>query len=134
MIIFGKQPLLTTMKPSADPSKDPVLNDPKLALPDRILLFAFPHVLSDALINLYTETYTLFTSLQRIFAASFRLPSVIGADVLDTKDIESLLGPPGAETVGHMRRLVMMYIEELTKLRSTPDVDVNADQRVSCFS
>ncbi len=38
--------------------------------------------------------------------------------------LDGLLGPPGAETVGHMRRLVMMYIEELAKLRSTPDIDV----------
>lgn len=39
--------------------------------------------------------------------------------------MDGLLGPPGAETVGHMRRLAMMYIEELAKLRVSADLDVS---------
>lgn len=36
--------------------------------------------------------------------------------------MEGLLGPPGAETIGHIRRLVGMYIEEIVRLRES-DVD-----------
>lgn len=115
-------------QPSSDLDKPPSLKDSQLTLPDRTLLFASPHVLSDPLINLYTETYTLFTSLQRIVASSFRLPSHGAADMWDKKGnliLDGLLGPPGAETVGHMRRLVIMYIEELAKLRGDPNLDVS---------
>jgi hypothetical protein len=126
-------PLLMNNQPASDPNKPPTLTGPRMALPDRTLLFASPHVLSDPLINLYTETYTLFTSLQRIVSSSFRLPSLGAADAWDNKGnlvLNCLLGPPGAETVGHMRRLVMMYIEELAKLRGTPDLGVSDTRRV----
>jgi hypothetical protein len=39
--------------------------------------------------------------------------------------VEGLIGPPGSETVGHMRRLVMMYLEELLKLRESDGIDVS---------
>lgn len=78
----------------------------------------------------------MFTSLQHIVASEMRLPSPgqqglnargLGvAEVWDKKGhqtgIEGLLGPPAAETIGHIRRLVGMYIEEINRLRES-DVD-----------
>jgi nuclear pore complex protein Nup85 len=114
------------------------LVDPKLSIPDRTIFFASLSIIPEPLLSLYTESYTLFTSLQRIVASSIRLPlagrgldaSGFGiAEVWDKKGnligVESLIGPPGAETVGHMRRLVMMYLEELYKLRETEGLDVS---------
>lgn len=105
---------------------------------DRVVYFGASTTLSNPLVNLYTETYTLFVSLQRIVASSIRLPDDRnGADPRDFGMAEvwdkhgklvgagSLLGPPGAETVGHMRRLVDMYLEEISKLRNADDVDVS---------
>lgn len=40
--------------------------------------------------------------------------------------VDGLLGPPGAETVGHIQRLVGMYVEEVVKLRES---DVDPDTR-----
>ena len=71
---------------------------------------------------LYTESYTLFSSLQRIFASSMRLPN---GGAWEKQNLEALIGPPGAETVGHMRRLGMMYLDELSRLREANDVDVS---------
>ena len=65
----------------------------------------------------YTETYTLFTSLQRIVATGIRLPTV--KPERDAWDGRVALGPPGAETIQHMRRLVGMYLEELARLRDS---------------
>lgn len=89
--------------------------------------------------NLYIESHTLFTSLQHIVASSIRLPTPgqglnargLGvAEVWDKKGhqlgVEGLLGPPGAETVGHIQRLVGMYVEEVVKLRES---DVDPDTR-----
>lgn len=103
------------------------------------MYFGASTTLSDPLVNLYTETYTLFVSLQRIVASSLRLPDDRnGADPRDFGMAEvwdkhgklvgagSLLGPLGAETIGHMRRLVEMYLEEIGKLREAEDVDVRA--------
>jgi nuclear pore complex protein Nup85 len=85
--------------------------------------------------NLYNESHTLFTSLQHIVASAIRLPAPgqglnargLGvAEVWDKRGnqigVEGLLGPPGAETVGHIQRLVGMYVEEVVKLRES-DVD-----------
>ena len=100
-----------------------------MSISDKFIFFSSPRTLPDPLINLYAETYTLFASLQRIVAASFRLPSPGLNDALDSKaqlmEIEGMLGPPGAETVGHMARLVGMYLEEVNKLREDPDADVS---------
>lgn len=83
--------------------------------------------------SVYADTYTLFISLQRIIASSMRLP-VPGseanglAEVWDNNgnlvSLDGLLGPPGAETIVHMRRLVDMYLEEVAKLREA-DMDVS---------
>lgn len=76
----------------------------------------------------------MFVSLQRIVASSIRLPGLDSdrpsalAEVWDDKGnlvgLDGLLGPPNAETIIHMRRLVQMYLEELVKLRDA-DVDVS---------
>lgn len=86
------------------------------------------------LLEFYAETYTLFTSLQRIVVTGFKLSS---PDIIDGPlELDRLLGPPGAETIGHMSRLVGMYLDELLKLRdeqaldvspSVPDTNVVAD-------
>lgn len=94
-------------------------NTPSLTFPDRHLIFTSQTFLPPPLLAFYSETYTLFTSLQRIVASSFRMPAV------DSRDRKDVLGPPGAETVGHMRRLVGMYLEEILKLREAPELDVS---------
>lgn len=85
----------------------------------------------------------MFVSLQRIVAASIRLPAFSAdrpsglAEVWDDKGslvaLDGLLGPPNAETIMHMRRLVQMYLEELVKLRDA-DVDVSVQEcPVPCY-
>ena len=39
--------------------------------------------------------------------------------------VERMLGPPGAETIGHMSRIALVYLEELAKLRETADLGVS---------
>lgn len=86
----------------------------------------------------------MFVSLQRIVASSIRLPGLASdrssglAEVWDDKGnlvaLDGLLGPPKAETIIHMRRLVEMYLEEVVKLRDA-DVDVSpasADHKLTC--
>jgi nuclear pore complex protein Nup85 len=109
-----------------------------LSLSDAALYFAAPTTLPDPVLNFYTETYTLFTSLQRIVASSVRLP--IPSNSIDARGfgmaeawdksghlvgVKGLLGPPGAETVGHMRRLVGMYLEEIVRLREAEGIEVS---------
>lgn len=103
----------------------------QLSTSDRVAYIAAINKFPEAVQNLFAETYTLFVSLQRIQAASMRLPGP-GADrpsaeVWDSKGNlvgADVLAPPGAETVIHYRRLVQMYLEELLKLRDA-DVDVS---------
>jgi nuclear pore complex protein Nup85 len=99
--------------------------------------------ISQPLATLYTESHTLFTSLQHIVASAIRLPvpgqglNARGLGVAEVwnkqgkqTSMEGLLGPPGAETVGHIRRLVGMYLEEVVKLRESdvePDVRARFD-------
>lgn len=79
---------------------------------------------------LYADTYTLFVSLQQIVASSMRLPD--SEDMWDAKGgmMEGLLGPPNAETIVHMNRLVAMYLEEVSKLRAAEDLDVSWRMRM----
>ncbi|KAK4687468.1 nuclear pore complex protein Nup85, partial [Tremellales sp. Uapishka_1] len=70
---------------------------------DRTVYFSSPNVLSDPLIDLFTETYTLFTSLQRIVASSVSLDNV--------------LQPPNSELISHMRRMTRMYGEEIARVK-----------------
>ena len=55
-------------------------------------------------------------------AAGFKLPSPsrYGGAI-----VERMLGPPGAETIGHMSRIALVYLEELAKLRETADLGVS---------
>jgi nuclear pore complex protein Nup85 len=89
-------------------------------------------------VQFYSETFTLFTSLQQIVASSIRIPTANnsinarGLGMAEAWDengrlvgVEGLLGPPGAETVGHMRRLVGMYLEEIMRLRETAALEVS---------
>jgi nuclear pore complex protein Nup85 len=114
-----------------------VLSRPEVSLSDSTVYFAAPGTVPDPVFHFYTETYTLFTSLQRIVASSVRLPPPThsidprGFGMAEAWDkagrlvgVEGLLGPPGAETVGHMRRLVGMYLEEITRLREEQSLEV----------
>jgi nuclear pore complex protein Nup85 len=104
----------------------------KLSESERLLYFAAPHHTTKALHDFYLETATLFASLQQIVALGMRLPvpgAVRGgvaragsvADAWNDKGqllgADGLLAPPSTETVGHMRRLVDMYLEELVKIQ-----------------
>lgn len=97
---------------------------------DRAIYFASLNKFSMAARSFYAETYTLFMSLQSIVASSMRLPGLGAkghnpAEVWDANGdlvtVDSFLGPPNAETVVHMRRLVDMYLEEILKLRDTDE-------------
>ncbi|KAL1411069.1 hypothetical protein Q8F55_002016 [Vanrija albida] len=110
--------------------KPAALTDPKLSTTDRTMYIASLNKFPPAVHNLYRETHTLFMSLQHIVASSIRLPQPGDAPFAQAWDskgnlvaLDGLLGPPAAETVIHMRRLVDMYLEELNKLRATEDLD-----------
>lgn len=92
---------------------------------DKALYLTSLHDLPDAVISLYTGTYTLFTSLQRIVASSYQLPTPGHPSKADI-----VLGPPEAETITHMRRIVAMYLEEVSKVTGAPDLDVRLCRNV----
>jgi nuclear pore complex protein Nup85 len=114
-----------------------------LPLVDQLVSFSSLSNISQPLATLYTESHTLFTSLQHIVASAIRLPvpgqglNARGLGVAEVwnkqgkqTSMEGLLGPPGAETVGHIRRLVGMYLEEVVKLRESnvePEVKAKFD-------
>ena len=101
-----------------------------LTVTDKTMYFTAPHVLSDPLTTFYTETFTLYSSLQRIVATGMTLPRLDGRLNFDDKGV--LMGPdgpfgtPSSETVGHMNRLVGLYLSELTALKNSPDISVGA--------
>ncbi|KAL7424161.1 hypothetical protein Q5752_001747 [Cryptotrichosporon argae] len=129
--VGGEVAAWITSKPSAaEPPAQPTGS--KLPIPDRTIFFASPNSFPKAVQDLYAETYTLFISLQRIVASAIRLPADGRAAEAWDRDgnlisIDGLLGPPGAETVVHMRRLVEMYLDELAKLR---EAEIEDDLRV----
>ncbi|TXT13662.1 hypothetical protein VHUM_01029 [Vanrija humicola] len=114
---------------SRESDKPAALTDPKLSTSDRTMYIASLNKFPGAVYNLYSETHTLFMSLQHIVASSIRLPRPGDglAQAWDSKGnlvaLDGLLGPPAAETVIHMRRLVDMYLEELSKVPRTEDLD-----------
>ncbi|EIW66274.1 hypothetical protein TREMEDRAFT_70200 [Tremella mesenterica DSM 1558] len=125
----GEVAIWVTKKTGDDPNKPLSLSDPRITMPDRTVYFASHTSIPNPVVTLYTESYTLFTSLQRIVASSIRLPSIgVGAEAWDKKGnligIEGLMGPPAAETIGHMRRLGMMYVEELAKVREAEGLEI----------
>ena len=95
----------------------------KLSSADKAIYFASPHTFSEEVINFYAETYTLFTSLQRIVASSYK----ITLDDVGLNGVDRVLGPPNAETIGHMSRVTLLYLDEVAKLRETVEVGRNAD-------
>lgn len=97
-------------QPSDDPSRKMKESTPPTT--DYILYKANLNSFPASVHNLYQDTYPLFTSLQHIIASRMRLNE------------DGLLGPPDAETIVYMRRLVDLYLEELAKLRDAPDLDV----------
>lgn len=54
---------------------------------------------------------------------SFKLPSSV-SDPKAILHMEGLHGPPGAETVGHMSRLVTLYLTAINTLREGPNLEV----------
>ena len=105
---------------SNDPNKDATLKPPKLNPSDKVVYFASPSTVSNPLIDFYAETYTLFQSLQRIVATGYKMSS---PDIIDGR-LDTLLGPPGTETIGHMSRLMGMYEDEAEKLRDNEQAEV----------
>ncbi|WVW82930.1 hypothetical protein I302_104945 [Kwoniella bestiolae CBS 10118] len=127
-----------TKKPSSNPNEPSTLSEPSLSLSDRTIFFASLSSLPDPLVQLYTESHLLFTSLQQIVAESHsrRLPSVGLEKIAEAWDkrgnlvgADGLLGPPDAETVIHMRRLADLYLDQLGELKSSQDVDVELRAR-----
>lgn len=115
-------------KPSNDQNKPDTINSTTVSMPDRTVYFASSSLLSDQSLEFYAETYTLFTSLQRIVATSFKLPSPTRGgwdEKLRLAELNRLVGPPSAETIGHMSRVVALYLEEVGKVRESQDVDVS---------
>ncbi|WVQ78536.1 hypothetical protein IAT38_000622 [Cryptococcus sp. DSM 104549] len=116
--VGGEVAVWVTNKPSDDPNKPPKLADPKPALADGAIYFTSLHTLPAPLVNLYSESHLLFTSLQEIMAESTRvgLPSIgFGGD--------GILGQPDAEAVSNMRRLAEHYVFELDQLKSWSETD-----------
>jgi nuclear pore complex protein Nup85 len=94
---------------------------------DRVIHVASINAFAASEQRMYAETYTLFLSLQKIVASAIRLPDTNDVEMWDPAGgiLESLLGPPSAETVSHMNRLVSMYLEEVSKLRTADGLDVS---------
>lgn len=119
-------------QPSENPDTPASLSDQKLSTADRMVYVTSVNTFAESEQALYAETYTLFVSLQQIVASSMRLPTSENIDMWDTKSgMDGLLGPPSAETVVHMNRLVHMYLEEVAKLRTASDLDVSASSLVN---
>ena len=97
------------------------LKTPALGASDKVVYFGSSHSFPDPLLDFFAETYTIFSSLQTIVAAGFKLPSPsrYGGAV-----VERMLGPPSAETIGHMSRIALVYLEELAKIREMSELDV----------
>ncbi|KAK8869665.1 hypothetical protein IAR55_000233 [Kwoniella newhampshirensis] len=130
--VGGEVASWVTKRPTGDPNRPSTLIQPELSVSDRTLYFASLHVLPDSLTNLYTESHLLFTSLQNIIAESLpqrRLTSGVDrvAETWDRRgnliDAESLLAPPDAETITHMRRLMDLYLDNLNDLRGNQEVE-----------
>ncbi|WWD16071.1 hypothetical protein CI109_100496 [Kwoniella shandongensis] len=130
--VGGEVATWVTKKPSSDPNQPPTLSKSDLTLPDRTLYFSSQHVLPDPLVSLYTESHLLFTSLQNIVAESLPQRRLTSGDNRITEtwdrrgnlvDAQSLLGPPDAETIVHMRRLIDLYLDNLNDLRSNQEVE-----------
>ncbi|WWC89869.1 uncharacterized protein L201_004797 [Kwoniella dendrophila CBS 6074] len=127
-----------TKKPSSNPNEPSTLSESNLSISDRTIFFASLSSLPDPLIQLYTESHLLFTSLQQIVAESHsrRLPNAAIDKIAQTWDkrgnlvgIEGLLGPPDAETIVHMRRLSDLYLDQLGELKGNQEVDIELRTR-----
>ncbi|WVQ98889.1 hypothetical protein IAU59_006020 [Kwoniella sp. CBS 9459] len=130
--VGGETASWVTKKPTENPNEAPTLADPEMTLSDRTIFFASLNSLPDPLIQLYTESHLLFTSLQQIVAESHlrRLPSLSNEKIAGAWDkrgnfvgAAGLLGSPDAETVMHMRRLADLYLDQLGELRGGLDVE-----------
>ncbi|WWC60964.1 uncharacterized protein I303_103541 [Kwoniella dejecticola CBS 10117] len=127
-----------TKKPPTNPNEPAKLSDTSRAIPDKTIYFTVLNWLPESLVQLYTESHLLFTSLQQIVAESHnrRLPSVGLDKVAEAWDrrgnllgVDKLVGPPDAETVMHMRRLADLYLDQLGDLKGKQDVDVELRAR-----
>ncbi|OXG31619.1 nuclear pore complex protein Nup85 [Cryptococcus neoformans Ze90-1] len=137
--VGGEVAIWVTKKPSDDPTKPAKLTNADPTVSDEAIIFASINSLSQPLVQLYTESHLLFTSLQQIVADSGRrrLSSVGfgvngGAESWDTRGnfgTEGLLGPPDAETVINMRRLADFYVDQLGDLKALPDIDTGLRDR-----
>lgn len=118
-------PVFITFQPAADPNVSATLREPVASLSDQLISFTSLNEAPRPYVDFYAQSHTLFTSLQHIVASSIRLPSPHrGAN-----GVGDVLGPPGAETMSHIRRLVGMYVEEIARLK---DSDVDDATKAKC--
>lgn len=124
------------LKPSSDANKEATLSgDPSLTVSDRTVRLAAINNFAASEEKFYGSSYTLFSSLQKLVALSMRLPtSDTMGSVWDNNGnllaVDGLLGPPAAETIIQMRRVVDYYLDDLNKMREVTDIDVSF---VPCF-
>lgn len=79
----------------------------------------FPPILED----FYSSTCTVFTNLQQIIASVIRLPAPGAASGVWDREghliaLDGVVGPPGPETVVHMRKIVDMYLQDIDRIRN----------------
>lgn len=72
--------------------------------------------------DFFSETFTAFTTLQRVVASHYK----ISPDDHGPAEVEALLGPPSAEVVGYIARIVAVYLDEIAKLAYVKDVEVRS--------
>ena len=97
------------------------------SVPHNQIYFSSPYALSPPLLSFYRETYTLFTSLQRIVSSAINVPELLVGDIKAGTWGHGAFGP-SAETIGHMGRLVGLYLLEMQKLRESQDIEVRTDR------
>ncbi|WWC69332.1 uncharacterized protein I206_103270 [Kwoniella pini CBS 10737] len=136
--VGGELATWVTKKPSSNPNESSTISEPMRSVSDKTIYFTALNWLPQPLIQLYTESHLLFTSLQQIVAESHsrRLPSVGLDKVAEAWDkrgnlvgIEGLLGPPDAETIMHMRRLADLYLDQLGDLKNNHEIDIELRTR-----
>ncbi|CAK9784044.1 hypothetical protein CC85DRAFT_281930 [Cutaneotrichosporon oleaginosum] len=114
-------------QPSKKPDDPATLLDKELSLADNMLYISAINTFPPALEDFYSSTCTVFTNLQQIIASAIRLPEPDAASgVWDTDGhlvaLDGVVGPPRAETIVHMRKIVEMYLQDIDRIRCSVDV------------
>jgi nuclear pore complex protein Nup85 len=110
-----------------------VLKDKELSLADNMVYISAINTFPPALEDFYSSTCTVFTNLQQIIASAIRLPAPGAASgVWDSEGhlvaLDGVVGPPRAETIVHMRKIVEMYLQDIDRIRHSEDVSVRNER------